>query len=224
MASQHVSVKVTFVFSICFLQHFEKAAGIINKHKGTIKFVATINTIGNALAIDSFAEMPVICSNSGFAGLSGPAVKYTALANVKKMRDFLDPTISVVGVGGVQSGRDAFEMILCGASAVQVATCHWIEGPKCFDRICTELQAIMTEKGYASIDDFKGKLKPWSKEGYAASREAKSYSPRFTNPDDLAVNHEVSRHQMFMHLYPIAFLLAVIALLLADKFQLIMKI
>jgi dihydroorotate dehydrogenase (fumarate) len=56
--------------------------------------------------------MPVICSNGGFAGLSGPAVKYTALANVKKMRDLLDPTISVVGVGGVQSGKDVFDMIL----------------------------------------------------------------------------------------------------------------
>jgi len=201
--------------------HFEKAARIINKHKGTIKFVTTINTIGNALAIDSCAEMPVICPNGGFAGLSGPAVKYTALANVKKMRDLLDPTICVVGVGGVQNGKDVFDMILCGASAVQVGTCHWIEGPKCFDRICAELQAIMAEKGYASIDDFKGKLKPWSKEGYAASREAKRSSQRLTISDDLVVNHGASKHLMDMHLYPMAFLLAIVALLLADKYQLI---
>ena len=62
------------------------------------------------------------------------------------------------------TGRDAFEMILCGASAVQVGTCHWIEGPKCFERIATELQNMMQTKGYATIDEFRGNLKPWAKE------------------------------------------------------------
>ncbi len=212
-------------FALCYsCQHFEQASRIINKHKVNIKFVATINTIGNALAVDSFAEMPVISSNCGFAGLSGPAVKYTALANVKKMRDLLDPTISLVGVGGVQSGKDVFEMILCGASAVQIGTCHWIEGPKCFDRICAELQAIMKEKGYKNIYDFKGKLKPWSKDGAAASREAKKMNEICRISDDAALNHALSKHQNNRYIYPIAFLLAVVAILLADKFQLIHRL
>ncbi len=64
-------------------------------------------------------------------------------------------------------------MILCGATAVQVGTCHWTEGPKCFNRICNELKEIMKSKGYNSIDDFKGQLKEWSREGAAKSREAK---------------------------------------------------
>lgn len=55
-------------------------------------------------------------------------------------------------------------MILCGASAVQVGTCHWIEGPKCFERIASELRNMMQIKGYAHIEDFRGKLKPWAKE------------------------------------------------------------
>ena len=71
---------------------------------------------------------------------------------------------------------DAFEMILCGAAAVQVGTCHWTEGPKCFNRINNELTEIMKRKGYNSIDEFKGKLKEWSKEGVAKSREAKKKS------------------------------------------------
>ena len=50
------------------------------------------------------------------------------------------------GVGGVMCGMDAFEHILCGASAVQVGTCHRLEGPKCFDRITAELEAIMARK------------------------------------------------------------------------------
>ena len=58
-------------------------------------------------------------------------------------------------------------------SAVQVGTCHWTEGPGCFDRICNELRTIMKEKGYSSVDGFRGKLKPWSKEGAAISRNAR---------------------------------------------------
>lgn len=151
-------------------QHFALAADILNKHKDLVRYIASINTIGNSLAIDVYSEAPYISSNSGFAGLSGPAVKYTALANVRKFRSLLDASIDVVGVGGVQSGQDVFELILAGATAVQVATCHWIEGPKCFDRICQELQEIMVEKKYTKIEDFKGKLKEWSKEGANLSR------------------------------------------------------
>ena len=150
-------------------QHFEKAAALLNTYD-CVNYVATINTLGNALAIDVDAEQPLIRPKGGFGGMSGPAVKHTALANVKKLRELLRDDIDVVGVGGVQSGSDAFEMFLCGATAVQVGTCHWIEGPSCFDRIARELCELMTEKGYSTLDDFRGALKPWSKERASASR------------------------------------------------------
>lgn len=85
--------------------HFSRAAEILNKYSGVVKYCASINTIGNSLSIDPVAEMPTIRSNNGFAGLSGRAVKYTALANVKKMRELLVDDIDVVGVGGVFSGE-----------------------------------------------------------------------------------------------------------------------
>ena len=151
--------------------HFVTAASIINGHGDVVGYVATMNTIGNALSVDHASEMKSIRANGGYAGLSGPAVKYTALANVRSMRELLDETVDVVGVGGVRTGRDAFEMILCGAKAVQVGTCHWIEGPGCFDRINDELRGIMAERGYGNIEDFRGKLKEWNKEGMALSRE-----------------------------------------------------
>ena len=161
--------------------------------------------------------MPVISSKGGFAGLSGKAVKYTALANVKKMRELLDPSIDVVGVGGVETGTDAFEMILCGASAVQVGTCHWNEGPKCFDRICDELRDIMVEKGYDSVDDFKGKLKPWSKEGAAiarAAKKAKQSGGGKTGGSAVSTKSRASDPYMLLS----AILAIVVAVLLADKF------
>ena len=189
------------------------AAAILNKYKSIVSYSASINTIGNALAIDIHAEMPAIRAKGGFAGLSGKAVKYTALANVKQMRELLDPSIAVVGVGGVSTGEDAFELILCGAQAVQVGTCHWNEGPKCFDRICDELMDVMRRKGYSSPDDFRGKLKEWSKEGQAISRKARAGKKKKGADPSVASSGGKGNEPIL-----IALLIAVIAMLLADKY------
>ena len=117
---------------------------------------------------------------------------------------------------------DAFEMILCGASAVQVGTCHWNEGPKCFDRICQELKDLMQSKGYSSIDDFKGKLKEWSREGASLSRAARSNQkkgaggasaggPAAATKANVGIENQLTT----------AVLMILIAVLLADKFNVI---
>lgn len=158
------------------MTYYERAAKIINAHADRISFVVAINTIGNALVVDGNAEMANIAPKGGFGGLGGGLVKQVALANVRQLSLRLDPSIDIIGVGGVSTGMDAFELILCGAKAVQVATCHWLEGPKCFDRIATELEAIMSKKGYKSIEDFRGKLKDYdrklAKKAIAGSEEA----------------------------------------------------
>lgn len=197
--------------------HFEMAAAILNKYKHIVSYAASINTIGNALAIDFHAEMPVIRAKGGFAGLSGAAVKYTALANVKQMRELLDNSIDVVGVGGVQTGRDAFELILCGATAVQVGTCHWTEGPGCFDRICDELKTIMKDKGYGTVEDFRGKLKEWSKEGVALSRQMKMASKKSSTSGETQLTSSNNNNSSLI----IAILFAIIAVLLADKLNIV---
>ena len=194
--------------------HFQQAADILNQFKSSVAYVASINTLGNSLVVDMHSEAPVISSNQGFAGLSGAAVKYTALANVRKLRVALSDSIDVVGVGGVHSGQDAFDLILCGASAVQVGTCHWTEGPKCFDRICSELEAIMQSKGYSSIDDFKGKLKEWSREGADIARvAAKAQGVK------AAVPGGGSPATADSSTFYMAILIGIIAMLVADKFS-----
>ena len=146
--------------------YFEQAASIIAKYP--VKYVVCINTIGNALLIDYENETTLISPKEGYGGLGGGYVKPTALANVNTMFKLLNKKdrsdIDVVGVGGISSGRDAFEMILCGAKAVQIGTCHWTEGSECFERIAKELEQIMISKGYSSIEEFRGKLKPYSKD------------------------------------------------------------
>lgn len=68
------------------------------------------------------------------------------------------PEIKVIGTGGIKSGKDAFEHLLCGASMLQIGTELQKEGVKIFERIEKELKDIMEAKGYTSIDQFRGKL------------------------------------------------------------------
>lgn len=134
--------------------HFDQAAAVFNKFPLT--FVNCINSIGNGLVIDD--ETVVIKPKNGFGGIGGDYVKPTALANVHAFYQRLNPSIQIIGTGGVKTGRDAFEHILCGASMVQLGTILHQEGPAVFERITNELKAIMDEKGYKNIEDFRGKL------------------------------------------------------------------
>uniref|UniRef100_A0A7S3P8T8 Dihydroorotate dehydrogenase catalytic domain-containing protein n=1 Tax=Amphora coffeiformis TaxID=265554 RepID=A0A7S3P8T8_9STRA len=150
-----------------------QVASLINDFKDTVKYIVTINTLGNALCIDTDAHQPFIASNNGFAGLSGTAVHYTALANVRALRNQLDTDIDIVGVGGVGTGEHAAAMLLAGAAAVQIGTTHWIEGPACFERIANELRAYMQEHGFANIAELQAAWHLWTKEGAELSRSKK---------------------------------------------------
>ena len=135
--------------------HFDQAAAIFNKYP--LKFVNCVNSIGNGLYIED--DSVVIRPKNGFGGIGGEYIKPTALANVHAFYQRLNPQIQIIGTGGVLTGRDAFEHILCGASMVQVGTTLHKEGVGVFERITNELKAIMEEKGYESLEDFRGKLR-----------------------------------------------------------------
>lgn len=139
------------------LAHFDQMAEILNQFPLT--YVNSINSIGNGLYIDLQKEAVVIKPKEGFGGLGGEYVKPTALANVRAFYTRLKPEIKIIGTGGIRNGQDAFEHLLCGATMLQIGTELHKEGPKIFDRITKELEQIMTEKGYRTIDEFRGKLK-----------------------------------------------------------------
>lgn len=149
--NQPLGVKLPPYFD---LTHFDQIAAVLNDFPLT--FVNTVNSIGNALYIED--ETVAIKPKNGFGGLGGDYIKPTALANVHAFYQRLKPSIQIIGTGGVKTGRDVFEHILCGASLVQVGTALQEEGPAIFERLEQELLAIMTEKGYDSLDDFRGKL------------------------------------------------------------------
>ena len=139
------------------LTHHEKMAKLIKKYG--ISFITCINSVGNTLIIDSETETPVIKPKKGFGGLCGDYIKPIALANVRTFYELLEGKVSIFGVGGIKSGRDAFEFLLAGANAVQIATSFEKEGPVCFSRINNELEEILLKKNYNSIEEARGKLK-----------------------------------------------------------------
>jgi dihydroorotate dehydrogenase (fumarate) len=65
----------------------------------------------------------------------------------------------IIGTGGVVNGVDAFEHLLCGASAVQVGTALVEEGLQVFGRLEKELGACLEQKGYKSVEECRGRLK-----------------------------------------------------------------
>lgn len=137
--------------------HYKQMAKLIRKYH--ISFITCINSVGNTLIIDPETETPIIKPNKGFGGLCGDYIKPIALANVRAFYELLRDKVSIFGVGGIKSGTDAFEFLLAGADAVQIATAFEKEGRSCFKRVNKELGEILQKKGHNSIQEVKGKLK-----------------------------------------------------------------
>jgi dihydroorotate dehydrogenase (fumarate) len=91
--------------------------------------------------------------------LGGAIIKPVALANVRAFYKHFEGAMPIIGTGGVLNGVDAFEHLLCGASAVQVGTALVEEGVQAFARLEKELTACLEQKGYQSAEACRGKLK-----------------------------------------------------------------
>lgn len=136
-------------------------ASILNQFP--ISFITCINSLPNGLFIDLNQEAVVIRPKKGFGGIGGSVIKPFALANIHKFYTYIRKDISIIGCGGISSGKDIFEHILCGASAVQIGTQFMKEGISVFERLKKELIFILEKKNYSSINIFKGKLKTFNK-------------------------------------------------------------
>ena len=117
--------------------------------------VSLINTI-TGMAIDVRSRKPRIATMYG--GLSGPAVKPVALRMVHQVHKAL-PELPICGMGGIMSGEDALEFLMAGASCLQLGTINFSE-PGGALRVTNELQALLTELGYASVADAVGVVEP----------------------------------------------------------------
>ncbi len=113
--------------------------------------VVAINTL-RGMAIAPELRMPVLANRYG--GLSGPAIRPVGVRCVYEIREAVD--VPIVGVGGVETGRDALEYILAGASAVQIGTAILSRGLHVFARVTEEIAAYMGEQGVGRLSELVG--------------------------------------------------------------------
>ena len=113
--------------------------------------IAMINTV-LGMVINTDTMKPHLGGRTG--GLSGPAIRPIAVRAIYQVREAL-PNVSILGMGGVASGKDAFEMLLAGASGVSVGTASFGD-PSAVYRIQQELREILISKGFASVKEAVG--------------------------------------------------------------------
>jgi len=114
--------------------------------------LSLINTL-RAVALDSRLR-PLLARGSG--GLSGPALKPVALHAVTVCHEATG--LPIVGMGGIQSGRDALEFAACGASDVALGTVLFAD-PGAPARVRAELAAACEDAGVVSPDDARASAK-----------------------------------------------------------------
>lgn len=90
-------------------------------------------------------------------GLSGKPLKEKSTKMIEIAYKLTGGKISIIGVGGISSGQDAYEKILAGASAVQLYTSFAYEGPPVVTKIKRELHEILKQNGYENVGDAVGK-------------------------------------------------------------------
>ncbi len=105
--------------------------------EGGADAVSLINTL-RGMALDPRSGEPWLGGTTG--GVSGPAVRAVALAQLHAVSDAV--TIPIVGMGGVQSGRDARDLLRAGATLVAVGT-ESFRDPTAGARIATELEGLL---------------------------------------------------------------------------------
>jgi dihydroorotate dehydrogenase subfamily 1 len=113
-----------------------------------------INSFGPCLGIDVESGLPLMGSKDGYGWLSGAAIKPLAVRCVYDAAKRVK--VPIFGVGGIASGRDAAEMFMAGASAVQVCTAGILKGPGIYGKILKELDEFLDSHGYADITEIKG--------------------------------------------------------------------
>ena len=127
--------------------------------RGGADALSAINTINSITGIDldTFQPNPNVDGKSSHGGYCGPAVKPIALNMVQQVLSDPAGALPLSGIGGIGNWQDAAEFILLGCGTVQVCTAAMHYGYRIVEDMQDGLLAWMAEKGFATIDDFRGR-------------------------------------------------------------------
>jgi len=117
--------------------------------------LSLINTL-TGMKIDIHTRRPVIRNNTG--GLSGPCIFPVAVRMVWQAANRVK--IPVIGLGGISKWEDAVEMLLAGASALQIGTALFTD-PYVPQKILEGLTGYLEQNSMSSVAELTGKVIPW---------------------------------------------------------------
>jgi dihydroorotate dehydrogenase len=89
-------------------------------------------------------------------GLSGRPLRERALAALAGFHRLTEGRIPLIGVGGIESGADAYQRIRAGASLIQVYSALIYQGPGLVPRLLDELESLLDRDGFATLGDAVG--------------------------------------------------------------------
>ena len=112
--------------------------------------LSLINTL-IGMRIDIRKRRPILANKTG--GLSGPAIFPVAVRMVYQVYDAV--RIPIIGMGGVTTAKDVLEMMLAGATAVQVGAANLVNPYACKE-IIEELPILMEKYKINSLEDIIG--------------------------------------------------------------------
>ena len=90
-------------------------------------------------------------------GLSGKPIEKKSSILINKFYKLLNGRIKIIGVGGVDSGKSAYEKFLAGASYVQLYTGMVFKGPNIVNMIKKELKELLIKDGVKNFTEIVGK-------------------------------------------------------------------
>lgn len=121
-----------------------------------LSLINTINSI-TKVDLDTLSISPNIGGRATHGGYAGPAVRPIALHMLSELMQKPDiAELPISGMGGIVTWRDAAEFLLLGATSVQVCTGAMHYGFRIVSDMISGLSNWMDERGFATIDDFRG--------------------------------------------------------------------
>lgn len=116
--------------------------------------IACSNSIGPGLLIDIETGLPKLGVKGGAGGVTGKAIFPIALNCVFQLAQVVK--IPIVGIGGISTSDDVIQMMMAGASAVQLYTAPAILGPKIFQKIADDLTNYLIIHEIDTVRDLIG--------------------------------------------------------------------
>lgn len=141
------------------MKNFEVDPYIKAVHKAKADAISAIDTMGPVLKIDVETGKPLLggAKGGGIAGagrISGQAINAFAVYWIARAAQLTD--LPLLGIGGITRAEDVVEMLMVGATAVQLHTAAIIFGHKIFSRLKKGLEKFLERKGYKSVKEIIG--------------------------------------------------------------------